>query len=523
VEKEFNLLQEPWIRVMRPDCSIEEVSLPDALLHAHEYSGLGGELPTQNAAILRLLLATLHAVFERVNGAGKACPIEEADDAYERWEELWKAGCFPEAPLKEYFRNQQENFWLFHPTKPFWQISNIPAGVGTQSEPVQKLNGAISESNNTVRLFSERDANEKTKMTNAEMARWLVCMNQYDDNTLKTGLGVAFLGSFVAITAVGNTLFETLMLNFVLLDRDREPWEKIEDASWEQNVKYSENIRKIAYPNDPVKAMSYHSRFGKLEWVDGTLKYISPKGGICYEQISKNEQMCIWKRDSKTEESLTIRSLGGREVWREFNSIIADDNLHSLLVDWHKNLLKNNRLKNNTLLHYSFVEIVYDKKHHSTVENILSDSLSLHSNLLTELGKPYRLRISDIIARCDNVANNVGKLAWDLFLAAGGDIEKKDRPCEKMAREQFYYAVDVPFRKWLASLDANDTADVREQRISDWCQECDKIAQIQAEKMVQDAGRSAYIGKMVSRPKEKKIYYSSSLAMQWFQGRMKKL
>lgn len=31
-EIEFNLLEEPWIRVLRPDCRVEEVSLRQALL-----------------------------------------------------------------------------------------------------------------------------------------------------------------------------------------------------------------------------------------------------------------------------------------------------------------------------------------------------------------------------------------------------------------------------------------------------------------------------------------------------------
>ena len=29
---EFNLLEEPWIRVRTPDCALQEVSLTDALL-----------------------------------------------------------------------------------------------------------------------------------------------------------------------------------------------------------------------------------------------------------------------------------------------------------------------------------------------------------------------------------------------------------------------------------------------------------------------------------------------------------
>ena len=35
-EKEFNLLEEPWIRVIQPDCSVKEVSLTDALVNARQ-------------------------------------------------------------------------------------------------------------------------------------------------------------------------------------------------------------------------------------------------------------------------------------------------------------------------------------------------------------------------------------------------------------------------------------------------------------------------------------------------------
>ena len=59
-EIEFNLLTEPWVRVRRPDNTVQEVSLTDALLHAQDYVDLAGEMPTQDAAVLRLLLAVLY-------------------------------------------------------------------------------------------------------------------------------------------------------------------------------------------------------------------------------------------------------------------------------------------------------------------------------------------------------------------------------------------------------------------------------------------------------------------------------
>lgn len=82
---EFNLLREPWVRVRTQDGTIRTVSLTDALLHAHAYVDLAGEMPTQDAAMLRLQLAVLHTVFSRVDGNGVPAPFEETEDALLRW------------------------------------------------------------------------------------------------------------------------------------------------------------------------------------------------------------------------------------------------------------------------------------------------------------------------------------------------------------------------------------------------------------------------------------------------------
>ena len=49
-ECEFNLLDEPWIKVMKRDGTIDEVSLITVFEQAHLYTDLAGELATQNVA-----------------------------------------------------------------------------------------------------------------------------------------------------------------------------------------------------------------------------------------------------------------------------------------------------------------------------------------------------------------------------------------------------------------------------------------------------------------------------------------
>ena len=113
---EYNLLEERWVRVRGQDYTVQEVSLPDALLHAHEYRDLAGELPTQDAAMLRLLLAVLHTVFSRVDENGIPAPFEETDDALIRWEAV---------PL-EHFRKR--------PSGPIWSSGRTASGT-TRNAP----------------------------------------------------------------------------------------------------------------------------------------------------------------------------------------------------------------------------------------------------------------------------------------------------------------------------------------------------------------------------------------------------
>lgn len=216
-QMEFNLLDEPWIRVMTEDCIVVERSLMQVLLNSHQYQRLADELPTQDVALLRLLLAILQTVFYRVDPEGEDDPIEDRAAAIRRWQALWNAGRFPVQPIRTYLETWKDRFWLFHPEHPFYQVP--AAAVGTKFK-ASKLNGELSESAHKMRLFPLRDGEEKETLSYAEAARWLVTLIGFDDSAStkkETGTGTGWLGDRVNVYAIGENLFETLMLNLVFL------------------------------------------------------------------------------------------------------------------------------------------------------------------------------------------------------------------------------------------------------------------------------------------------------------------
>ena len=69
---EFNLIDEPWISVITDyKGNTKLVGLKEFFENAHNYIAIAGDMPIQDFAIMRFLLAILHTVFSRYDAFGK--------------------------------------------------------------------------------------------------------------------------------------------------------------------------------------------------------------------------------------------------------------------------------------------------------------------------------------------------------------------------------------------------------------------------------------------------------------------
>lgn len=176
LKREFNLLDEPWIVAMGSDGITQKVSVPDAFENADKFCGLAGEMPTQDAAVLRLLLAVLHTVVSRYDENGDEAPIESPPEAVRRWKGIWEKKRFPMDAIRAYLQQYRERFWLFDEERPFFQVPDLK--YGTQYD-APKLNGEMCESSNKVRLFPHRAGHGKRRLITTRrraglFAQWLL-------------------------------------------------------------------------------------------------------------------------------------------------------------------------------------------------------------------------------------------------------------------------------------------------------------------------------------------------------------
>lgn len=539
-EPEFNLLDEPWIRVLCPDCTVQEVSLTDALLDAHEYKDLAGELPTQDVAVLRLLLAVLHTVFWDRDANGAAAPLTDANTALVRWRGLWQTGRFPAKPIRNYLAIWHERFWLFHPERPFWQAPNAKKGTGFGAK---KLNGEIVEGENKTRLFSSYSGEGKAELNYAQAARWLLYTNGFDDTAAKPkikglpngekpqGMKEGWLGRLGLIRAKGDTLFETLMLNLAFLQDGEKPWNRPRPY-WEQsNPNYGER-NEVPVPDNAAELLTLQSRRIILQKEGQKVIGYSLLGGDFFEpQDAFCEQMTIWKRDPGNKNRPACfeprRRDAAEQFWREFPTVFQSQEKNPGIVQWVVKLQAARILDRTRMIRFEIVEMYYDHTPCHAVKDTFSDSLTFHAALLDELGRTWRQRITEEIGRCEKLAEATDALAKNLYIAAGGSENDGKKAAAEPARERLYFRLDQPFRRWLCDIDPAWEPETADQAVHQWRSEARQIAKALGSQLVQQSGNAAFIGRAVTvnrnKSNERTIYYSAPKAYKWFLAAVNKI
>lgn len=531
-EKIFHLTEEPWIRVRCKDNSVREVTLPEALCQAHTFAALGGELATQDVAALRLLLAVLHTVFSRVDENGAAVPLQSDADALTRWKTLWERGALPETPIRTYFAQWEERFWLFHPQYPFGQVPKLEKATEYEAA---KLIGELSESSNKVRLCQMKTGTGKESVSFAEAARWLLYVNAYDDTSAKPkgkGLpspGVGWLGKLGLIYAEGDSLFETLLLNLVLARPGQQRWGN-NLPTWELEQPRTAERSEIPQPDNQAQLLTLQSRRLLLHRENERVIGYSLLGGDFFaKENAFIEQMTVWSRVKTARKDANDfqprRHNPARQLWRDYASIfpaMASDgetqNSRPGVVRWIDWLYEKKYLSRQKRMVFRIAGVQYGDKDFF-VTDVFGDALTFHSDLLSTLGRGWQRRVEQEVAKCDDAARAANRLEREIFLAAGGSESKKTE-VPRLA-EQLYDRLDAPFRRWLQELDP-ETCDV-DEACEAWHQTARSIALQLGKERIEQVGMNAVFGRTLGgqdKGNGVKQHHSAMQAFFAYQGAM---
>lgn len=476
-EKEFNLLKEPWLRVLTSDLEVMEVSLAEILIHADKYKSLAGEMPTQDVAVLRLLLACMQTIFYRYDADGEEADICEGsyEDVLERWENYWIKGKFSEECILEYFKKYEERFWLFHPETPFYQVAGLAYGTDYQA---QSLFGNLKSSNNreTKYHFSQCEGENVKKISYSEAARWLLNLNGFGVNVkadkkapgTTEAAGTGRLGSLGLIYVEGENLFELIMLNLTPLTEGNEPWGEPYPI-WEQPIRSKQSIE-IAPPDNLPELYTIQSRRILLKRTDGYVTGFRAMNGDHYPvEDDFTEQMTVWKKHEKKKKIYYTPRKHSPEIqaWREFPSIFnTNEDSHTPgVVKWINTVYSSSLDIGKDLITFKTAGLQYGERMSYTYGECLSDGITLSSELLRNFSREWMTLITDEIEKC----RQVSKEAIKAFSEKIEEVLNQDKLSAKLSTRlsgEYYSLIDYPFRDWLAGIKPDKGQ--KEAQISKW-------------------------------------------------------
>lgn len=365
---------------------------------------------------------------------------------------------------------------------------------------VKKLNGELSESANKRRFFTNVCGARTEHLSYPEAVRWLLYVNAFDDTSAKPSIrgaglpstGAGWLGKLGLIYAKGHNLFETLLLNLVLLDDQGMPFPE-EQAVWELAAPRTQERVEIPTPQSPLAMLTLQSRRVLLQRDEaGVTGYLLLGGDFFPKENALAEQMTVWRQNDDGS-WVPRRHDPSRTMWRDYSVMIAksDKGRQPGVVRWVAYLEMHQALPINAIT-FGIAGVKYGDKDFF-VDDLIEDSLSLNADLLAAVGDEWSTRISEVIERTDQCVQALGLFVINVAELSGNDSKDSRKAMADTVRSEAYYQLDQPFRNWLMVIDP-EKSDM-ELMMNDWLAQVGQIIFADGKKILQNANEKAFVGK----------------------------
>jgi CRISPR system Cascade subunit CasA len=317
----FNLLQEPWIPVVKGNWEYQELSLLDFFRTWQNLKEIQADNPPTTLAIYRFLLAIMHSAYQGP---------KNIDD----WE---KIQLDDGKKAIEYLEKWRDRFDIFHPEYPFMQDLAL---TEDKAVPIFALHTM-----STSTVFSHEHEFSGYAISLPEAARLLVRLQSVDITSLRAFYPKQTSGNRSAVNTptinnanvliVGRNLKSTLMMNLMEYDLERNkptalmPGTK-DLPSWE--VSYAGKPTS-SIPNAYISYLTYPWRrlnlFRRRDLVD---RIAITMGNSLPNDLPFNQWECgLAFKDDKP-----IRISPKRQLWRNSHSFLrsADTESRPQIVKW---------------------------------------------------------------------------------------------------------------------------------------------------------------------------------------------
>lgn len=482
----YNLLDEPFIQVLKANGQPAEVSLIEIFTQASQMTRISGEIPTQSVALLRLCLAVLHRALVKRTPSDDEDLLDLIDDIHASWDAVVASDVVP------YLQKHRDRFDLFHPITPFYQT----AGMRTAKGEISELAKIVADVPNGNPFLTMRSARNLRSITAAEAARWVIHAQAFDPAGIKTGVvdhprskggkvypeGVAWTGQLGLTYLRGTTLRDTFLLNLWAsrpqmqhLANDLPVWERPV-----QNLELSPDL--IHRPSGPVDVYTWQPRrlllhrVGDSTNVSGVLITYGDRFIIQERQdVLEFEPMSGWRHSKpqtakyKTTTYMPFKREPGVALWRGMENLLASRQRRGENVPLQPGVLQHASYLDgcaalpNGLVHVASLDVTYGSND-SVVDEINEDTIDLPASVLSADALELRQTAVNAIEATRAGITALRNFAANLAEASGASRNDIDGPRERVT-ERAYAVLDPLYRNWLrdALTSSQDDPSVAEQ------------------------------------------------------------
>lgn len=473
----FNLVEQPWIKVVAVNGQTREVGLRELFHDAASISRVAGELGTQDFAVFRIALGILYRAFDFG---------DDTDANEDRWEDAWGSKTLPLDGVDAYLDSFMDRFDLVDPNKPFMQVPNLTTSKGIW----KSLEVLIPDSPEIGNLFYRRDPT--IPMDFAEAARWLVHCMAYDISGIKSGaigdprvkggkgypMGIGWCGWMSGTTLEGNNLVETLLLNVVATDRNA--WAGT--LAWETDVLSASPVDTTPPPGQ-LTLLTWQQRRIRLRVEGDSVTGVLVCNGDAVDYTTQRgfEMMTPWRysdpQSKKFKHDVYMpRALNpDRSMWRSLQAILPMEDDERVKGRGGEKLPASIAATNLSTLGARVRDGVVSPDYRLRVRTVgyeygsqmASFDRALHDDLtIPALLTADRRTLSIVrtaVARAQDTALELSKFANNLAVAGGGDWGTAG----SRAYSDYFQEVDPEFRRWLRQLAPNADIDAHLQAWTD--------------------------------------------------------
>lgn len=510
-ETSFNLLHEPWIRVLEKSGASSEVSLLEVFTRADEFSQLSGDFETQDISILRLMLAIMHRALL-------------GPQTIEDWRYAWDNREETLALVRDYLTHFEDRFDVRHPSQPFFQVADLRTNKGEWNE----LSALVQDAPGNAFLTMSRGSG-LTSLSWAEASRWLVACHAYDVSGIHSGavgdprvkggkgygIGTGWAGQLGIIYVVGKNLWQTLLLNLIPadtpntaaaqadFDRDLPPWEQ---PQLDQTTAAPDGVD----PHGPVECYTWQSRRIRLVGDDDVRAVLICQGDRIRSQNRQTvEPMTAWNYSAaQTKKDKTViympqKFWPHRVIWSGLSALIPQlagftksvsgdqvpQKLPSDTVTFAKRLCREYpdiALMSGSITTLALASMAFGTQD-AVYDEWVSDQVLLPEAIL-QGGAEITAMVNDGLDTTIAVGRTINYFSANLASAAGADPDLAT--AKGRATEMGYlFEAEGLFRSWLRSVDGSAGAP-----LVDLQHQLRALALSMAQEILEDVSPSAYRG-----------------------------